>query len=54
MEGTVLVALVALVVLGMLGVVALAKKGRVHWESNAADHSIKVEVQGGERQKRSS
>jgi hypothetical protein len=53
MDGTVLVALVALVVLGMLGVVALAKKGRVHWESNA-DHSIKVEVEGGERRKRSS
>jgi hypothetical protein len=42
-----LVALVGVVVLGVLGVLALTKKGRVHWESHTDNSTHKVQIEGG-------
>jgi len=46
MNGNVLVALMGLVVLGVLGIIALATKGRLHWESRTAKRTNKVEIEG--------
>ncbi len=51
MDGTVLVAVVGLLVLGVLGVLALTKKGRVHWESHTDNSTHKVEIEGGTKRR---
>lgn len=46
-----LVALVSVVVLGVLGVIALTKKGRIHWESHTDNSINKVDIEGGTKRK---